>query len=70
MAITEGEVKKALRGIARLAQRCDDHAKEWRNDPVMSTAETVRAETYRDAVQQIAEQLGIDLTELWPDLIV
>lgn len=72
--IRTNSVLKALRMVARMAQRCNDRAEAWKDQfeakDDLRVAEIIRAEAYRDAVQQIAEQLDIDKSELWPDLIV
>lgn len=72
-AIRTASVLKALRMIARAAKRCDDLAETWKTEygeaDEMRLSELVRAEAYRHAVQEIAEELDIDMTELWPDLI-
>lgn len=67
-------VYKALRMLARTAKRCDERAEAWKkefgeNDD-MRRAELLRAESYREAVQKIVEELRLDMAELWPDMVV
>jgi hypothetical protein len=66
-------IYKALRQVARLAKRCDERAEAWKKEygegDEMRRAELIRAEAYREAVQHMAEELDLDMAELWPDLI-
>lgn len=72
--VRTASVYKALRLAARAAKRCEDRANAWRDEygenDDMRRYELVRADAYREAVQIVAEELRLDIKELWPDLIV
>lgn len=65
-------IYKALRTVARSAKKSDELAETWKAeygaDDNMRRYEIVRAETLRQAIQMILEEMpALDVKELWPD---
>lgn len=64
---------KTLRSLARKANNCEKRAEAWKKeygpDDDLRRAELVRAEAYREALQQIIEDLDLDIKNLWPDFV-